>query len=46
MVTWNIDLSNYDLITLQDLLEVVECMDYSIAKEIQDYIDNTYGTNN
>lgn len=42
MITWMIDLSLYDQEQLEKLLEAVERMDYSIAKEIEDYLTETY----
>lgn len=44
MITWNIDLTNYTQEQLEELLSIVEKMDSSIAKEIEDYLVNTYST--
>ncbi len=44
MITWNIDPTNYTEEQLEQLLEVVQYLDYSIAKEIQDYLTETYNT--
>jgi hypothetical protein len=44
MITWNIDPTNYTEEELEELLSIVEKMDYSIAKEIIDYLVNTYNT--
>lgn len=42
MITWNIDPTNYSEEQLEELLQVVEHMDSSIAREIQDYLIQTY----
>ena len=44
MITWNIDPTNYTQEQLEELLSIVEKMDSSIAKEIVDYMVNTYST--
>lgn len=44
MITWNIDPTNYTQEQLEELLSIVEKMDSSIAKEIVDYLVNTYST--
>jgi hypothetical protein len=44
MITWNIDPTNYNEEQLELLLEVVQYLDYSIAKEIQNYLIKTYNT--
>ena len=44
MITWNIDLTNYTEEQLEALLEIVEVMDNSIAKQIVDYLIETYGS--
>ena len=42
MINWNIDPTNYTEKQLDALLELVEQMDSSIAKEITDYLIETY----
>jgi len=42
MITWNIDPTNYTQDQLEELLKVADNMDYSIAKELRDYIEITY----
>lgn len=44
MITWNIDLTNYSQEELEELLTVVEKMDSSIAKELVDYLKETFNT--
>jgi len=44
MITWNIDLTNYTEEELEKLLEVVEQMDRSIAKQIEMYLVENYNT--
>ena len=44
MITWNIDPKNYNEEQLEQLLEVVQELDCSVAKEIQDYLIETYNT--
>ena len=44
MITWNIDPTNYNEEQLEALLEIVQELDYSVAKEIQDYLIQTYNT--
>ena len=44
MIIWNIDPTNYTEEQLEQLLEVVQYLDCSIAKEIQDYLTETYNT--
>ena len=44
MITWNIDPTNYTQEQLEELLSIVEKLDSSIAKEIVDYLVNTYST--
>jgi hypothetical protein len=36
MITWNLDPTLYTLEQLEDLLIIVQDMDFSIAKEIQE----------
>ena len=43
MITWNIDPTNYTQKELEELLSVVEKLDYYIAKHITDYLYDTYG---
>lgn len=40
MVTWNIDLDNYSIEELEELLTIVEKLDNSISKEISDFIES------
>jgi len=44
MITWNIDLTNYTEEELENLLEVVEQMDRSIAKQIETYLVDNYNS--
>jgi len=44
MIQWAIDPDLYTEQELEKLLEVIEQMDYSIAKEIQDYLTEKYNT--
>ena len=44
MITWHIDPTNYTEEQLEALLEIVEVMDNSIAKQIVDYLIETYGS--
>lgn len=44
MITWNIDPSLYTEDQLMELLGVVEKMDYSIAKELVEYLTETFNT--
>lgn len=44
MITWNIDPTNYTEEQLEALLEIVEQMDNSIAKEITEYLIDTYNS--
>jgi hypothetical protein len=44
MITWNIDPTNYTEQQLKNLLEIVQELDYSVAKEIEDYLIETYNT--
>jgi hypothetical protein len=44
MITWNIDPTIYTEEQLEALLEIVEVMDNSIAKQIVDYLIETYGS--
>jgi hypothetical protein len=40
LVTWNIDLSLYSTDQLEELYTVISNMDYSIAKQIDEEIEN------
>jgi len=42
MINWNIDPTNYTKEQLEQLLEIVQYLDYSVAKEIEDYLIETY----
>ena len=44
MITWNIDPDNYTIEQLEALIEVAEQIDYSIATELVDYINNLRNT--
>lgn len=44
MITWNIDPTNYTEQELEELLAVVEKMDLSIAKELIEYLKETFST--
>lgn len=44
MITWNIDPTLYTEDQLTELLGVVEKMDYSIAKELVQYLTETFNT--
>lgn len=44
MITWNIDLTNYTQEQIEELLDVVEGMDTSIANKLVDYLKETFNT--
>lgn len=44
MITWNLDPTNCTQEQLERLLDVVESIDYSIAKQLIDYLTETYNT--